>query len=202
MNILILNTSFSRPFTCLVKQDEKGCQIVKSEDNCDIKHSEDTLKLVDSLCEKMNVKIQDVDVVAVNVGPGSFTGIRVGVSIAKGLICANNKAKCVSFSSLEQVLELCGQSTALIRANEDELYFGRVENKEVNLGIAANNEMSGFEYTDEVSYDRMIEASVSIVLSKIKNIGYCSLNELVPIYLKLSQAERELIEKEKLKNDK
>ena len=64
------------------------------------KHSENVLKNIDELCKEANIDILDVDTVAVVTGPGSFTGLRIGVAIAKALGCVNKNLKFVSVSSL------------------------------------------------------------------------------------------------------
>ena len=53
------------------------------------------------MCEETNCDILDVGTVAVVVGPGSFTGLRIGTAIAKALGCVNEKTKFIAVSSLE-----------------------------------------------------------------------------------------------------
>ena len=48
-------------------------------------HSEKLVPLVDEILRRNGMAIQDIDGIAVSIGPGSFTGIRVGVSTARGL---------------------------------------------------------------------------------------------------------------------
>jgi tRNA threonylcarbamoyladenosine biosynthesis protein TsaB len=50
-----------------------------------ILRSEATLSVAEELLKKNNLKINDINQVKVNVGPGSFTGVRVGVAIANAL---------------------------------------------------------------------------------------------------------------------
>lgn len=56
-----------------------------------LNHSNIIMSAVDNLFKMTNLKISDVDRVAVTIGPGSFTGIRIGVSIAKGLVYGTDK---------------------------------------------------------------------------------------------------------------
>lgn len=48
-------------------------------------HSEKLMPLIESLMNELGLKIQDIDVVAVSEGPGSYTGLRIGAAIAKSL---------------------------------------------------------------------------------------------------------------------
>jgi tRNA threonylcarbamoyl adenosine modification protein YeaZ len=54
-------------------------------------HSEKLLTLIQELCDEQKLKLSQLDGVAVSIGPGSFTGLRIGLSTAKGLCFALEK---------------------------------------------------------------------------------------------------------------
>ena len=54
-------------------------------------HSERLMLTVDEILKKAELKVADLDAIGVSIGPGSFTGIRIGMSVAKGLAYAGNK---------------------------------------------------------------------------------------------------------------
>lgn len=54
-------------------------------------HSENIMVAVDNLLKLTEYKIEDIDKFAVSIGPGSFTGIRIGVAVAKGLAYSTGK---------------------------------------------------------------------------------------------------------------
>ncbi|WP_370089053.1 tRNA (adenosine(37)-N6)-threonylcarbamoyltransferase complex dimerization subunit type 1 TsaB [Ekhidna sp.] len=56
------------------------------------------------ICKEANVKFNDLDAVAVSAGPGSYTGLRIGVSTAKG-ICYTLKKKLIAIPSLDVMAE-------------------------------------------------------------------------------------------------
>lgn len=66
----------------------------------DLKHAAGIVSALDSLLASVNTDISAIDTVAVDVGPGSFTGIRVGIASAKGLMRPGNK-RLVGVCSLE-----------------------------------------------------------------------------------------------------
>lgn len=195
MNILILNTSYNRPFSCLVCEGEEN-KVFFYEDCKSIKHSEDTLRTIDKFLTDASISLKDVDVLAVNLGPGSFTGIRVGVALAKGFACADLSKKIVAFNSMEQISKCFNSDNVLLKANNDEFYYGKVEDGKFSIGIVEASNANGDEYTDETNFNNMIDASIRVVLSKIEKNEFVSVNDLNPIYLKLSQAERELLKRE------
>jgi tRNA threonylcarbamoyladenosine biosynthesis protein TsaB len=51
-------------------------------------HSEKLMPLIEKLMEDLGIKVQDVDVIAISEGPGSYTGLRIGAAIAKSIACA------------------------------------------------------------------------------------------------------------------
>lgn len=67
-------------------------------------HSETMLPMIKSLLENTKTNIKDIDLFAVTNGPGSFTGIRIGVSLIKGL-AFNSSIPCVGISTLEALAE-------------------------------------------------------------------------------------------------
>ena len=67
-------------------------------------HSETLLPMVESVLKTAGYTVDDVDLFACSVGPGSFTGVRIGVSTVKGLAFGKNKP-CVAVSTLEALAE-------------------------------------------------------------------------------------------------
>ena len=65
-------------------------------------HSRTLLPMAEDLLKNAELKLSDIDLFAVAHGPGSFTGIRIGVSTVKGLSWACNKP-CVGVSTLESM---------------------------------------------------------------------------------------------------
>lgn len=86
-------------------------------------HSEKLLPLIDSLLKEEEISIKDIDMFAVSVGPGSFTGIRIGVSTIKGMAQALNK-KVIAVTSLEGLIEMANDANvcAIINARHGNVY--------------------------------------------------------------------------------
>ena len=65
-------------------------------------HSQTLLPMVESMMKSAEVSLADVDVIAVTAGPGSFTGLRIGIASVKGMAMGAGK-RCVAVSTLEAI---------------------------------------------------------------------------------------------------
>lgn len=79
-----------------------GKILAQSYINAGLTHSTTLMPMTQALLENANLSLSNVDCFAVSVGPGSFTGLRIGISAIKGLSLAENKP-CVSVSTLEAI---------------------------------------------------------------------------------------------------
>ncbi|MBR2460969.1 MAG: tRNA (adenosine(37)-N6)-threonylcarbamoyltransferase complex dimerization subunit type 1 TsaB [Clostridia bacterium] len=68
--------------------------------NTQCTHSVTVLPAVESLLKSAAMTVDDIDMLACSAGPGSFTGVRIGVSLVKGLAFGSSKL-CIGVSSLE-----------------------------------------------------------------------------------------------------
>ena len=77
-----------------------GVLTAEAYQNCGLTHSVTLLSMAEDLLKQANVSTVEIDCYAVAYGPGSFTGVRIGVSAVKGLAWAAEKP-CVGISTLE-----------------------------------------------------------------------------------------------------
>lgn len=96
MRILALETS-AKSVSCAVTED--GAVLAHSFQCTGLTHSRTLLPMVDAMLQNAELPLASVDVFAVSAGPGSFTGLRIGVSALKGLSWAADKP-CVGVSTL------------------------------------------------------------------------------------------------------
>jgi tRNA threonylcarbamoyladenosine biosynthesis protein TsaB len=88
---LVLNIETATT-NCSVSLSNDGETLVLKEDNsAGYSHAETLHVFIDELFKSTNIKPSAIDAVAVSKGPGSYTGLRIGVSSAKGLCFALNK---------------------------------------------------------------------------------------------------------------
>ncbi|CAM5206858.1 tRNA threonylcarbamoyladenosine biosynthesis protein TsaB OS=Ureibacillus acetophenoni OX=614649 GN=SAMN05877842_11662 PE=4 SV=1 [Ureibacillus acetophenoni] len=94
-----IETSNSPLSVAIVKDGQTLVEIVQ---NNKLTHSVTTMPVIEELLAKANLKPNDIDAIAVSEGPGSYTGIRIGVTIAKTLAWTLNKPL-VGVSSLKVI---------------------------------------------------------------------------------------------------
>jgi len=99
MMILALESSAA---ACSAALTRDGELVAQNWQNSGLTHSRTLLPMVDSLLKNSGQRLEDVDVVAVAAGPGSFTGLRIGVATAKGLAWPGDK-DCAPCSTLESM---------------------------------------------------------------------------------------------------
>jgi tRNA threonylcarbamoyladenosine biosynthesis protein TsaB len=191
-------------------------------------HSDTLLPMVEQLLAHAGWTVQDIDLFAVPVGPGSFTGIRIGVSLIKGLAFDSGKP-CVGLSSLEGMAYnlvgfngiLCPVMDArrnqlynalfrwngkkLTRLTEDRL----IPAKDLAIELEGYGETviltgEGSSILQKVSSESIHYIIPSPLLATQNAVGVAQLalceyqagkclsdGELLPVYLRPSQAERE-----------
>ena len=157
MKILSVETAGS---ICAVALIEEG-KLIKEEILDDGNtHSVKLMPLIDKLLNETNTKISDVDLFACDIGPGSFTGIRIGVSTIKAFMDVTNK-KAVGITSLETLaynIDTQDIVCSLIDAKNENVYYGFFKKE---------NEI--YERIDELGFDN-INNVIEIAKQKNKKI--------------------------------
>ncbi len=88
MNILALDTS---ALTASVAIFKDGVSVFENNVTCALTHSETIMPMIDYALNSVKLTPKDIDLYAVANGPGSFTGVRIGASVVKGLAYAADK---------------------------------------------------------------------------------------------------------------
>ena len=97
--------------------------------NQSMSHNEILLVMVDEMLKKLNIDIEDIDLFVAVTGPGSFTGIRIGVTVVKALAMALNKP-IVAVNTLEALsfgVFSDKKKIPLIDARGERVYYGVYE---------------------------------------------------------------------------
>jgi len=165
MYTLLLDTHFST-VTIVLYKDGKVVAIEEKESNQS--HSIITMPLLESLLTNNGINIKDISEIVVVNGPGSFTGVRIGVTIAKTIsYCLNIPIKVIS--SLEVLASnvitdnnkivalndrngyFIGKFTSDNKLEEDYYYISNAEYKE----FAKDNKI--YDFFEYIDYEKVYE---------------------------------------------
>ena len=230
MRILAVDTSSKNCSVAIVEvYENKNYNIIAFENSDDEKtHSQKLMPIVDKVFKEHNLTLKDMDLLACCVGPGSFTGIRIGIATMKAFADVTN-IKTVSVTSLESLsynIEEDGIIIPIIDCKNNNVYsaiFSRENNtyKQIGENIADNidnairlykanveNKNITFVGDGSILYKDLLTSSLSnkLIFSNKNTQSSISLakcaydkyleglygdsNNLSPLYLRKSQAER------------
>lgn len=228
MKILALDSSAKACSVAITEDNQLLAQIFL---NNGLTHSKTLLPAVSHLLEQCDRTLSDIDVLAVSVGPGSFTGLRIGVSTVKGLSYGLNKpcASCSTLASMAwQMQHLEGYTVVCtMDARKNQVYHSRFFIKEgmpqrLSQDTALSISDLAMELEEITGPKILVGDGATLCHQTLENIelapdtlrlqtafsvaleGYqlaqknqlVTSEELVPVYHRLSQAERERLEKE------
>lgn len=158
--------------------------------------SEHMIPELDKLLTKYNVTKEDIGEVIVSVGPGSYTGVRISLTIAKVLAVTGN-IKLFPISSLRCLMNFDKPSICLINARSNRSYIGVYHKGEIILPdqIMTNDEIRTYianhpeyEICGETKYLNLNPTSYSLAENMIKLRPFLKESEeplgLKPVYLK------------------
>lgn len=215
MNILCLNTGFTNADIAL--HFEGKDYFITTDSSA--KHSENLLPEIEKLLEKVckngettSEVLNRIDVISVVTGPGSFTGLRIGISTVKAIALTHEHMRIVSLGSLELIAKLSKnkQKTAILDALSGYYFVSCFEGDLCTLEpkMITSGELSNFKNfvsieklnfeTELVSFSP--ENLLKLSLEKINKNQFTSEDKLLPLYIRPSQAEANLNEN-KVKNN-
>ena len=184
MYTLLLDTHFSKVTIVLYKE---GKVIAKEEKESNQSHSIITMPLLEEILKTNKLAIRDINELVVVNGPGSFTGVRIGVTIAKTIsYCLNIPIKVIS--SLEVLASNIESSTNKIVALNDRNGYFIGEFTSVNKLVKDYFYISNAEYREFIKqnnvYDNISVIDYDKVYVLIKETAVVNPHLVNPLYVK------------------
>ena len=202
MNILALDTTRKSAIIFLVKDKERKIKSLKENE----KQSEHLMTNIDIFLSENNLKLSDIDVFGVVVGPGSFTGIRVGIATIKAFAYALNKPV-VALNLFEVVKDEIKDGCFICECTSTSRYFANIKNGDIlDVGVIdnanLNNKNNLFVLNEEHflcdgAYNlNVLTNYTDICFNKIFKMSLDNnFSTPEPYYIQVSQAERNLEKK-------
>ena len=170
------------------------------------KQSDSLLDKIDQMLNKANLTINNINNIAVCVGPGSFTGIRVAIATAKGLAIGSS-AKVITFNSFQVVYAGLTHRNfgVIVEGFGNNYYYYFKKFGKVFKGCASPDKLIVFakdipvySNSDKVCQNikefKVLKAQYNAILcvqQAIQNQQFILTNQITPLYLRASQAELE-----------
>lgn len=159
-------------------------------------HSVTIIPFLKEILDLENLKLPDIDEVIVGVGPGSYTGVRIGVTVAK-MIGYLNSINLYKVSSLALMASVSDKPyvLALIDARRGNAFMGLFSNKEDKLTRVKDDTLENIDkYKEDIEYEYEEVRCGKPRINKLINSGIFEkvddVHSLVPNYLQLTEAER------------
>lgn len=188
MNILAIDTTSTGLSIALVKNGEMFSytkEIGKSG------HSATLMPSVKAMLDEHEVDVNDIDVIGVVVGPGSFTGIRIGVSAMTALAFATG-AKRIAITAFELIAYNRRDCIAGVDAGHGNLYLAECQNDKVVKQSFVEKGQSDCLDAAKIDFEPLAsvdETLAKVAIRKANDKEFVSVFE--PFYMRKSQAERE-----------
>ncbi len=189
MNILAFDTCTDF-FSVAIFSEQKGGIIYEYAHNIKNQHSELLLETIDNALDSLQLQYSSFDYIALTNGPGSFTGIRTGLAIAKGISLVTN-AKIVTVGTLEAMLSACDNMQdkilAILNAGRGIEYVYKAQQPIDSVEIVESEKISQYidsEYRIVRISDILCLASniIKVAGSKIAKQEYTNTPE--PVYIR------------------
>lgn len=227
MNILAIECSAS-PVSAAIINDDKIVSYAYSD--IKLTHSQTLFPIIQNVLSSARLSFSDIEAVSVSTGPGSFTGLRIGIACAKGL-AEPKRLKCVGVSTLlsaaymfkgehavicpvidarcsqvycalfevdgENITRICEDKAVMIE-DLSKVLTGIDDKPIILCGDAAASVLDATNNQSNIKLatpSLMMQNAIGVGLyanKAIKENNYSDSEELMPMYLKLPQAEREL----------
>ena len=207
MNILGIDTTKKQAYVFGVFDDKKVIDVIPTYE----KHSENLLQHVEGVLTFNNIKVKDVDVFANVSGPGSFTGIRIGLTTVKALNFPFKK-RVINLSVFDALKSTIKNGILLLECTQSSVYFCEYKNNKVQKYGVVDYVAMPETWKDVSLYvlkEEHLNLDSSYKINVIDNYAECVLDEIIsevkkgnfsqncaPFYIALSQAEKALIAKE------
>jgi tRNA threonylcarbamoyladenosine biosynthesis protein TsaB len=212
-NILAIDSSSNRLILGLMYEGDK---LVKSDELVEKSHGQMIIKKINDLLNSANKEVNSIDAIIVQAGPGSFTGLRIGIATAKGIAVAFD-IPIVAINLFEiaayKLKNFNDSVKVIVPLKKDQYFLTNVQNQQFdnkNIKTIDNQQLYqiikkepfaifGFNLENDIIEEPLTDYSDNIKYdaSDIINLGMIKLKEgktediinLEPLYLQKSQAE-------------
>ena len=166
MNILAICCALNNTYFAINYNNQIHSEIIKSDENY---HSLYLISKIKDYIKKENINLDKLDAICVNTGPGSFTGIRVAMTLAK-VIAGELNLPIIPLNTSEILLNAFDCEILLMDARRDMYFIGTKENIELVYKNKIEEKISNKKLLTDERSKEMFENSICYETEN-KNLG-------------------------------
>ena len=149
MKVLGIDTSSMATSICVIEDDKLICEYTVNSKKT---HSQKLMPMIENMLNISDININEIDLIAICEGPGSFTGLRIGMSTAKAIAHIKN-LPIIGVNSLEILagnMNLCDKKIcSILDAQRTQVYYGKYKFE--------NNEIVELQNIDVIEIDELLQ---------------------------------------------
>ena len=167
----------------------KNTKLLSLKEDSNREHSSLLALFVEQIFNEVNYKINEIDAIALSIGPGSYTGLRIGLSFTKGLAFSISKP-IIPVDTIESLSNEINDSNYIIAIHAySDYYFIQEYKNKIKFNKPFFNKLTNINHTNNIyGYNlKDCKSSIDICPSSIKiaNIAYKNYNEYKTDNIKL-----------------
>lgn len=192
MLTLCLDTAY-KYLTCALIEDDKI--VFSYSEECFKRQSEEIFVVLEDMLQKTNKRLLDIDSICITSGPGSYTGVRIAMTIAK-VLASLADLKLYSISTLRLYANMQANTLVLLDARANRAYVGIYD----KVSIIMDDTVLEIDKIDATEHNVLGDGHLIALEDKMPDISEAFLNtkaiwqevkdieHLVPVYLKESES--------------
>ncbi len=191
--ILIIDTATKHIFLSLIINQEEKASVYQEGIN---NHSVTIIPLLDEMLKEENISLKDLDEIIIGIGPGSYTGVRIGVTVAK-MIGYLNHTTVKTISSLALIASTSDKEFVLpyIDARRGNAFMAVFKNDNGTLRRIEKDCLENIEEykkQHQFKFDFVAEGAPDVMKILRSDLlrDISDIHELKPNYLRITEAER------------
>ncbi len=177
MNILAICSALNNSYLAIKYKDKIISEIIKSDENY---HSLYLISKIKEICSKNSIELKNLNAITVNCGPGSFTGIRVAMSVAK-VMAGELNLPLIGLNSAEILLDAFNKDVLLMDARRDMFFFGTKEKIELIYKDKIEEKIQNNSLLVDKNCSKILENSLCYEDTD-KNLGEIMINLAIDKY--------------------
>ena len=183
LKFLLIDTSIENITNILLVVEDKISTVTYDESRA---HLKNLIPGIKEILQKNNLEISDLNFVAINEGPGSWTGLRIGFATIK-VFSLLNKIPLITFSSFDLMFEKnkIHNGIMLIKSSDVNFYYCIVQKQEViEKGIIPEIELLNRYPSEEKYYlEEDVKLTISHIVKKFNDGNFANIYDVEPDYI-------------------